>query len=42
MEQFKPEKTAYKEAAFAAPPLYSAAAGTATLAHLSPHQSQLT
>ena len=36
MELFKPEKTAYKEAVIdAAPPLYSAAARTATLAHLS-------
>ena len=36
MELLKPEKTAYKEAAIAAdPPLYSAAAGTATLAYSS-------
>ena len=36
MELFKPEKTAYKEATIAAsPPLYSTAAGTATLAHSS-------
>ena len=36
MELFKPEKTAYKEAAIAAaPPLYSAAAETARLAHSS-------
>ena len=36
IELFKPEKTTYKEAAIAAAsPLYSAAEGTATLAHSS-------